>query len=100
MADGRTTDERPCIVGPWMLRDGGGAGIFWKDVEFVVLDGHQGDAFLGLPLLKRTQIIHSSSGKLLFAEYEEVLRKEGAPCPIYYDGLGQPTESNIAGGDL
>ncbi|KAF8538817.1 hypothetical protein BDD12DRAFT_884061 [Trichophaea hybrida] len=73
----------------------GAPDTLWKDVEFVVLDGHQGDALLGLPFLKLTQIIHSSTGQLLFAEYEEVVRKEGAPRPIYNHNKARPPPPNL-----
>lgn len=94
MGNGSVSDECPCLTGLWKFTDKGAPNTVWKDVEFVKLKGHQGDALLGLPFLKLTQIIHSSTGQLLFTEYEEVPRKEGAPRPIYFgDG---PVESNEA----
>ena len=83
LANGSVTDNCPCLVGPWMLKIKGAPGIYWKDVEFVMLKGHREDALLGLPFLRLTQIIHSSTGQLLFAEYEGISRKESAPRPIY-----------------
>ena len=48
-----------------------------------MLKGFKANASLGLPFLKLAQITHNSTGQLLFAELEWVLREEGAPRPIY-----------------
>jgi hypothetical protein len=94
-ANGSVTDNCPCLIGPWMFKDKGAPSTYWKDVEFVMLKGHREDALLGLPFLKLTEIIHSSTGQLLFVEYEAVARKAGAPRPIYpTDGPAEPNTAS------
>ena len=89
-ANGSVTDDCPCLTGSWRFQDEGAPSTVWKDVEFVMLKDHREDALLGMPFLKLTQIIHSSTGRILFAEYEEIPRKEGAPRPIYPNDTTEP----------
>ena len=90
-ANGSVTSDCPCLTGLWKLQDKGATDTVWKDVEFVMLKGYGGDALLGMPFLKLTQIIHSSTGQILFPEYKEIPGKEGAPRPVFPNNT---TESN------
>ena len=89
-ANGSVTNDCPCLTGLWMFQDKGAPRTMRRDAEFVMLKGHREDALLGMPFLKLTQIIHNSTGQILFAEYEEIPRKEGAPRPIYPNDTTEP----------
>jgi hypothetical protein len=55
--------ECPIIDAKWSFD---GRKEEWDNVEFVVVEGYEHDALIGLPFLKRANIIHSSLGHLVF----------------------------------
>jgi len=81
MADGRQCQDRPCIDVTWSFS---GKEKVWIDVEFVVLDEVDYDVLLGLPFLKRSQMIHNSDGIVVHAELKHLqVPEKKTAIPIY-----------------
>ena len=82
MMDGSTSQESPIFKAKWSFDDRKKA---WIDVEFVVVEGYEYEALIGLPFLKHTQTIHNSQGRLVFPEFKKVHGKRDA-IPVYKGG--------------
>ncbi|KAF3905151.1 hypothetical protein ABW21_db0208916 [Orbilia brochopaga] len=77
MADGSKSKECPCIDVRWSFD---GRAKCWTDVEFVVVEGYEYEALIGLPFLKHTETIHNSQGNLVFPEFHKIhARKDAVP---------------------
>jgi hypothetical protein len=77
MADGSSSQSCDVVKVKWSFDD---RKILWDDVEFIVVEGHDFDALIGLPFLKHTEIIHNKAGKLVFPEFKGVhTKKKGIP---------------------
>ena len=83
LPNGSVAEDCPCLLGPLMVKAKNGPSTYQEDVEFVMLKGFKQDALLGFPFLRLTQITHSSTGQLLFAEYQEIAEEEVIVSPIH-----------------
>ncbi|KAF8462116.1 hypothetical protein BDZ91DRAFT_735137 [Kalaharituber pfeilii] len=59
----------------------------WEDVEFVIAEDGV-ETLLGLPFLKKTKVIHSNAGRIIFPEFKKIPRPIGpdGSVPIYNTG--------------
>ena len=89
--DGRISEPLSVIRMSWKYDD---RDTVWTQVKFIVT-GQGPDAVLGLPFLKRTQIIHSSTGHLVFPEFDSLPSPSTLADvkPIYHDKRVGPTGS-------
>ncbi|RVD89458.1 uncharacterized protein DFL_000465 [Arthrobotrys flagrans] len=88
MADGSKSEKCPSIDVKWSFD---GRAKRWTDVEFVVVEGYEYDALIGLPFLKHTETIHNSEGKLVFPEFNKLhARKDAIPTyPVKGSKVGK-----------
>ena len=80
MADASKSVDREVIKAKWSFDN---RGMFWEDVEFVVVEESEFDALIGLPFLKHTEMLHNSAGTLVFPEYKGVRTKK-KNTPLYH----------------
>lgn len=73
MADNTKSKPCPVVRAKWSFDD---RLKYWENVDFVVVEGYEFDALLGLPFLKKTETIHNNAGRLVFPEYKGVHTKK------------------------
>ncbi len=73
MADSSKSKACPVVKVKWSYDN---RREMWEDVEFVVVEGYEFDALIGLPFLLKSKFIHNGAGALVFPEFKGVHAKK------------------------